>query len=45
MDISLFGQVNHTPTDSEFQNFMLHPSLKVALLAKVVHDGDHPQIS
>lgn len=43
MDISVFGQVNHTPTDSEFQNFTLHPSLKVALLAKV--DRNYPWIS
>lgn len=45
MEISVFGQVNHTPTDSKFQNFTLHPSLKVALLAKVIHDGNNPQIS
>lgn len=45
MEISVFGQVNHTPTDSGFQNFTLHPSSKVALLAKVVHDGNYPWIS
>lgn len=45
MEISVFGQVNHTPTDSGFQNFALHPSSKVALLAKVVHDGNYPWIS
>lgn len=38
MEISVRGQVNHTPTDSALQNFTLRASLKVALLAKVVHD-------
>lgn len=45
MEISVFGQVNHTSIDFKFQKFTFHPSLKVAVLAKEVHDENHAQIS
>lgn len=39
MEISVFGQVNHASIDFRFQKLTLHPSLKVAVLAKEVDEN------